>query len=250
MQSKSWRGGDRPRSCITREGLLDDAAASFRRALDLQPESPRIHTNLAEVLFLECQWAEAEQHCRKALALKPDYAEVYSTLGAVLTSQGRLDEAVAALHSALQIAPPLTQAHINLGIAAMEGGDVREAIACYERALKPKGQPGDAPAELPIAPADKHEQEQAAAHCNQPPQLNTEHFEAQFGRAVLQLLTGDFRNGWAGYECAGGCGHSKVSCETSANLFGMESSCPRRRSCFMPNRDLETPSNSSVTSRW
>ena len=54
-----------------RLGLPDDAAASYRKALELDPKSSAAHTNLGSSLARSGKRAEAEQHFRAALAEDP-----------------------------------------------------------------------------------------------------------------------------------------------------------------------------------
>ena len=53
----------------------------------------------------------------KALQIKPDYAEAHNNLGIVLTNLGKPEEAVASYNKALQIKPDFAEAHRNLSIA-------------------------------------------------------------------------------------------------------------------------------------
>jgi Flp pilus assembly protein TadD len=52
----------------------------FSRAVDLQPNSAVLHTNLASALAATGQLAAAMQHVRKALELNPTYAPALDDL--------------------------------------------------------------------------------------------------------------------------------------------------------------------------
>jgi len=81
---------------------------------------------------------EAEASYRRALEIKPDYAEAYSNKGTVLQDMGRLNEAEACCRRALQIKPEYAEAHYNLGNSLHGMGRLDEAEACYRRALRAK----------------------------------------------------------------------------------------------------------------
>ena len=57
---------------------------------------------------------EAEASYRRALQIKPDSAEAYSNLGNILNDLGRLDEAETSYRQALQIKPDYADAYSNL----------------------------------------------------------------------------------------------------------------------------------------
>ena len=74
-----------------RLGLPDDAAASYRKALELDPKSGAAHTNLGSSLARSGANAEAEQHFRAALEVDPKNAVAQQGLTKVLASGGRTD---------------------------------------------------------------------------------------------------------------------------------------------------------------
>jgi Flp pilus assembly protein TadD len=114
-------------------GRLDEAIASYRCAVALRPEYAEV-ANLAMLLRVRGDFAEAEGCCRRALALRPDLAEIHNELGTVLASMHRLDEAVKSLRQA-GARPEDDGLHHQLG-AVLAGVSRRaEAAASYDRAL-------------------------------------------------------------------------------------------------------------------
>ncbi len=89
---------------LEREGLPDEAAAAYRKAIALEPGLASAHYNLGSSLARSGQYAEAESHFRKVLAKGPN-AAAYTALGTVQWQQGRADEAVASLRAALEADP-------------------------------------------------------------------------------------------------------------------------------------------------
>jgi predicted O-linked N-acetylglucosamine transferase (SPINDLY family) len=80
----------------------------------LKPDYAEAHNNLGIVLNEQGRLDEAIASYGRALALKPDYAEAHSNRGNALKDQGRLDEAVADFRQALTLQPNFTDAHSNL----------------------------------------------------------------------------------------------------------------------------------------
>ncbi len=76
---------------------LDEAIASFGKAVQIKPDYVEAHNNLGLALQSRGRFEEAIASFGKALQIKPDYAEAHNNLGAALKYQGRLEEAIASL---------------------------------------------------------------------------------------------------------------------------------------------------------
>ena len=89
---------------LERQGLPDEAAEAYRKALKLDPESASAHYNLGASLARSGKFAEAESHLRAALKTSPN-TQAYTGLGVVLLQLGRTDEAIASLQAAIKADP-------------------------------------------------------------------------------------------------------------------------------------------------
>jgi tetratricopeptide (TPR) repeat protein len=115
---------------LDRQGLTEEAAELYRKSLELDPESPSAHYNLAASLAERGEYADAEGHFRAALEVEPS-AKAYSGLGFALWQQGRVDEAIARLHDAIEADPEYPVAYDQLGTILAEQGKAEEAAATY-----------------------------------------------------------------------------------------------------------------------
>jgi predicted O-linked N-acetylglucosamine transferase (SPINDLY family) len=116
-------------------GRLEEAIASYHRALQLQPDYAEAQNNLGIVLKKQGKIAEAMACYQHALRLKPDYPEALNNLGIAFQERGKLDDAVACYHHALHLRPNYCQALSNLGNALLGQGKWPEAVASYQQAL-------------------------------------------------------------------------------------------------------------------
>jgi tetratricopeptide (TPR) repeat protein len=123
-------------NALGRLGELDEAVASFRRALLLNPDFAEAHNNLGHALLDLGQPGNAAASCRRAIGLRPRYAEAHDNLGCALLELGRFDDAAASHRRALEIEPGFAEARNNLGLALLELGRVDDALASYRRALE------------------------------------------------------------------------------------------------------------------
>jgi len=116
-------------------GRLDEAEASYKKAIALKPDLAEAHSNLGNTLKKLGRLNEAEVSNTQAIALKPDYAEAHSNLGNTLQELGRLDEAKASYKQAIALKPDYAEVHSNLGNVLKELGRLDEAEVSYTQAI-------------------------------------------------------------------------------------------------------------------
>jgi tetratricopeptide (TPR) repeat protein len=120
---------------LERQGMPEDAAEAYRKALELDPESASAHYNLGASLARSGEYAEAEGHLRAALEKSPN-TQTYTGLGFVLWQQGRVDEAVANLRAAIEADPKNAAAYDTLGTILVQQGKLEEAASTYRLLLR------------------------------------------------------------------------------------------------------------------
>jgi tetratricopeptide (TPR) repeat protein len=116
-------------------GKLVQASATYRRAIEVDPNYSMAYFNLGTVLERQGKPDEAIAEYRKAVALDPTLAMAHNNLGIVLSDQRKLDEAIAEYRLAIEHDPKLAVAHCNLGHLLRDQRKLDEAIAEYRKAL-------------------------------------------------------------------------------------------------------------------
>lgn len=111
---------------------LDEAAASFRAALALDPRAAYAMNNLCYVSFLKGDLAGATGQCRDAAALDPDMAAARNNLALVYAASDRLVEA----QQEFLKAGGSANGHYNMGIVYMARRDYAKAAAAFDAALE------------------------------------------------------------------------------------------------------------------
>ena len=86
-----------------RAGRWVEARETLLAALELDPDSPEAHNNLAAVYVAQKRFAAAEAEAREAIRHRPDYASAHANLGAVLLAAGRPAEAIVSYEQALAL---------------------------------------------------------------------------------------------------------------------------------------------------
>ena len=113
-------------------GEVDAATASYRQAAD---DSTWGRLNLARALLAEERTDEAAATLRRALALDPTHGEAEWMLGNALVLTGRFDEAMPHLDRAIALAPEAVGAFNSLAYAKRFTEDDRPVVARMTRVL-------------------------------------------------------------------------------------------------------------------
>ena len=106
---------------LTRLGRLDEAMGEIKRALELDPLSPRINSSLGSELYWAGRLDQAIEQYRKMLEMDPNSAAAHSGLGLIYARKGMHAEAIAEMRKALDLSPGDTNAIGMLGYAYGRG---------------------------------------------------------------------------------------------------------------------------------
>jgi tetratricopeptide (TPR) repeat protein len=113
----------------------EEAIASFRRAIALDPSLVDAHNNLGNAI-LDVEGLEAAiPHYREAIALDPTHAEAHYNLARVLFQLGDAQTAAAHFRRAIESRPGYANAEYGLGVVLENSGDNEGALAAYRAAL-------------------------------------------------------------------------------------------------------------------
>ena len=119
--------------CALRDlGRLEEAVLTLCAALELKPRGGEIYSNLGNALKDMGRLTEAEAACRAAVALMPSSPVAKFNLGCVLQDQRKFAEAGDFYRAAIAIEPDYVRAHWNLGLALLAQGRFREGWAEHE----------------------------------------------------------------------------------------------------------------------
>ncbi|MEZ2225954.1 MAG: TIGR04372 family glycosyltransferase [Microcoleus sp.] len=121
---------------LRQEGKLEEAIASFRQAIDHNPNFYLSHHNLGETLAKLDRWDEAVTSYDRAIQLNPNSVWSYYNLGEALAKLCRWEDAIASYHRAIELSPDFYRFYINLGEVLCKQGRSEEAAALYCQAAE------------------------------------------------------------------------------------------------------------------
>jgi tetratricopeptide (TPR) repeat protein len=181
------------------KGHADEAIELARRALALAPNSVAAWYNLGRALHKQNRFEESEAALRRALDFDPGFFLAHNGLGNALLGMKRYDEAIEAFNQMLKIEPS-GEGRYNLAGALWESGRCEEAIEEYKAAESM----GFSDPRLHNNLGAIHHQlgryEKAEGCFRRALKVGDGFPLARFNLGMIQLLEGDFKDGWIGYE--------------------------------------------------
>jgi Tfp pilus assembly protein PilF len=113
-----------------------EAAAAYRKALQIKPNDGTCHANLCSVLRKVGDLEGAIAECRQAVRLLPESAVVLTNLGLLLSDQKQFDEAREQLHRATQKDAKFAPAWTGLGRVELRRKQAAAAVDALAKATK------------------------------------------------------------------------------------------------------------------
>lgn len=183
-------------------GRYEDAEASYRRAIALDPANADAYSNLGAALEALGRSIDAEQNYARAIAIDAGHAEAHTNLGNLLLTRYRSDDAIGHFRHALASAPNLVAAHCGLGNALRQQDNHADAEAAYRRALA--FDPNDAPSlsNLGIALNAQGRTLEALAAYDRALAVDPNLAEVYVNIGTLHYEQGDMKKAWAATEKA------------------------------------------------
>jgi tetratricopeptide (TPR) repeat protein len=124
------------------EAKQDEAAAAYRKALEIDPYLVAALINLANIHYGRDELAEAQALYERAIGLEADFFEAHFNLGNIYHDLGRFAEAQACYLEALRLNPTYADGHFYLAVTLEKMGlsqDARPHWQAYRR-LAPNGE--------------------------------------------------------------------------------------------------------------
>jgi tetratricopeptide (TPR) repeat protein len=116
-------------------GQWAEAAAFFRKGVELEPENPSVRHKLGTALALMGDARGAEEQFQTVVRQSPAFAKAHYSLGLLMESSGRRRGAIEEMSLAVQHDPNYVEAHLRLAELLLSTGQARAALAHYERAI-------------------------------------------------------------------------------------------------------------------
>jgi len=113
----------------------NEAAADFRKGLELAPDSAALHHRLGTALSMMSDAKGAQAEFETAVRASPDYFPAQFSLGVMLQAEGRHQDAIEHFAAALKQRPTYTEARLRMASSLRRTGHAKEALEHYQQAL-------------------------------------------------------------------------------------------------------------------
>ena len=116
---------------------LDKAIKRYYKQSKLQPNSPKVHTDLGNLYGRKRKWQYAIACYRKAIDLNPQYSKAHLNLARTLFKIGKQQEFIQEMQLALALEPKIGTAmdRFYLGNALADKGQPQQALGFYYKAI-------------------------------------------------------------------------------------------------------------------
>jgi len=176
---------------------LDKAVESFQRAISIKPDYKPALINLGNVQITQTLFDLAINSFEQVLTIDPKYADAFIGMSMALEKSGRLKEAEENSLKALDISSDSAEAHLALGNVRQTQMRMEEALVCYDRALELKPDFAEVYCSKGLVCQDLARLDAADENFRAALKLDPSLKMAQNNLFLLQLLRGDFKNGFA-----------------------------------------------------
>ena len=170
--------------CYSDLGRLEDAETTLRRALSAGEDAVGFY-NLGVVLERRDRLQDAEASYSRAIALGPGLASARSNLGALLARSGRTAEAMAHLTEAIRLDPSSPDAYTNVSALLLERGAIADAARYARLAIEADPRHADAHVNLAVALARVGDLDEARRHLDEALRIDPRHPGARANRQAL-----------------------------------------------------------------
>ena len=171
------------------QGRWEDAIASYRQAIAINPKRWQAHEGAARLLEKQGKIREAVEHYRELVELNPNAVDARENLAGGLVNQGEIGEAVQQFRKLIELAPERNEARVKLGTVLAVSGRLDEAAEVLNAAVKASPSDGRVILKLGQVMAAQGRLNDALNYFREAVRLRSEDAEAQesLGRGLLEL---------------------------------------------------------------
>ncbi|MBB5061412.1 Flp pilus assembly protein TadD [Granulicella aggregans] len=181
-------------------GRLVEAEKAYRNILKRHPDHADSLHLLGLIAHATGHNEEAIRLIRRAIEVNKSNSIYHTNLGVICGEQGHFDLAVMLYKHALLLKPENNDAMTNLGNAYQTSGNFVEAETCYRQVLERDPRHALAHYNLGMSLQAQGHYNDAMRSFSHAITARPDYADAHLALGIVQLLTGDFAQGWPNFE--------------------------------------------------
>jgi tetratricopeptide (TPR) repeat protein len=187
-------------SVLKQQKRIDEALLSFDQALKVKP-GHREAANASGLLHFEAErYDEAIARFTRSTEIDPSQAGAFNFLSRCQWPLRRFEEALANVEKAIALAPDNPEIARNVGLILQKLNRHEEAMVWFDKALALRTEFPQALNDRSTSLIELRRIGEAFADVDRAIALDPEYPDYRWNRSLLQLLIGNFADGWQGRE--------------------------------------------------
>jgi len=179
---------------------FDEALVSYDQAVSLKTDYVDAYYNQGIALQELERFDEALTSFDQSISINFGYVPAHSDRGNALKNLGRFDEALASYDQAISLKPDYAEAHYNRGVTLQELKYYDEALVSYDKAIILKTDYAEAYSNRGNVLKELGRFDEALVSYDKAISLKPNFAGVHWNLAWCNLLLGNFKDGWQGYE--------------------------------------------------
>ena len=177
-----------------------EASKAYNSVLALEPSNLIALNNLASLLNVSGEYEKAKLLLNRALHIKPDYIDALNNLGISMKLSKEFNEAVKIFEKIINLKPDFIKALINLGNCFQSLNRFEDALKIYKKASIIHPESTEVLYNEATCLNELNFHSQAILNYKKILKINPDFTEAKWNLAFIQLLKGNYKDGWKNHE--------------------------------------------------
>ncbi|MBU3546514.1 tetratricopeptide repeat protein [Polynucleobacter sp. MWH-Jannik1A5] len=183
-----------------KHGAHQKAIQLYKSVLETTPSFFEVLHNLGLAHAQLFQFNEAAQYFEQASLINPNSFELQANWGAALKNLGKYQKSLDCLDLAIANNPLDPSVWLNKGVTLDAMDRQQQAVDCYEKAIKLDHRYHEAHCNVANTLIVLGKYDQAMSAFQKALAIKANDPDTLYNLSLLQLIQGDFINGWANYE--------------------------------------------------
>lgn len=178
----------------------EEAEAILKQAIRVYPNCEKALRMVSQLLITRNKSEEAIEFYEKLIDLKPNDYESLNNQALCYSAAGDIDKSIKNLKTCVDLYPEKPACYWNLAIQYKEKNDHKSSYDIYKKGIERLPEDADIRYNYAINLAEQQDFEEAIKQYKEAIRLRPDFAAAHFNLSLLNLLLGNYKEGWEGYE--------------------------------------------------